>query len=99
MYTFRQIVSSISCQSVVGFLNFFILWFALLDSSFCLLGCGSFHFVPCIPPFLGALICFMIGRVSSFLSSCQACNQIWLKPSFGWWPTHIPVALEFKDDL
>ncbi len=23
---------------------------------FCLLGHGSFHFVPCIPPFLGALV-------------------------------------------
>jgi hypothetical protein len=53
-------------------------------------------FVPCIPPFLGALICFMIGRVSSFLFSCQACNQIWLKPSFGWWPTHIPHEFEGK---
>jgi len=25
---------------------------------FCFLGCGSFHFVPCIPPFLGALVFF-----------------------------------------
>jgi hypothetical protein len=33
---------------------------------FCFLGCGSFHFVPRIPPFLGALVFFMIGRVSSF---------------------------------
>ncbi len=33
---------------------------------FCFLGCGSFHFVPRIPPFLGALVFFMIGKVSSF---------------------------------
>ncbi len=34
---------------------------------FCFLGCGSFHFVPCIPPFCWVLwFCFMIGRVSSF---------------------------------
>ncbi len=35
---------------------------------FCLLGCGSFHFVPFISPFLGALVLFMIGRVSSISS-------------------------------
>ncbi len=35
----------------------FPLWFALLGGSFfCLLGRGSVHFVPCIPPFLGPLI-------------------------------------------
>jgi hypothetical protein len=28
----------------------------------------SFHLVPCIPPFLGAFIFSMIGRVSSSLS-------------------------------
>ncbi len=28
----------------------------LLRCFFCLLGCGSFHFVPCILPFLGALV-------------------------------------------
>jgi hypothetical protein len=33
---------------------------------FCLLGGGSFHFVPCIPPcFFGCFDLFMIGRVSS----------------------------------
>jgi len=35
---------------------------------FCLLGCGSFHFVPFISPFLGALVLFMIGSVSSISS-------------------------------
>ncbi len=32
---------------------------------FCLLGCGSFHFVPCIPPFFGCFGLFLIGSVSS----------------------------------
>jgi len=35
-----------------GFVNLMLpLWFALLGGSFDLLGCGSFHFVPCIPLF------------------------------------------------
>ncbi len=34
---------------------------------FCLLGCGSFHFVPCIPPFFGCFGSFMSDKVSSFL--------------------------------
>ncbi len=29
---------------------------------FLLLGHGSFHFVPCIPPFLGALVYFLLAR-------------------------------------
>ncbi len=33
---------------------------------FCLLGRGSFRFVPCIPPFFGCFDLFMIDRVSSF---------------------------------
>ncbi len=63
MYTFRQIVSSISCQSVVGLLNFFILWFALLDSSFCLLGCGSFHFLFLVFPLFWVLwfVLWLVG--------------------------------------
>jgi hypothetical protein len=41
----------------MGFGNLmFPLWFALLGGFFCLLGHGSFLFVPCIPPFLGALV-------------------------------------------
>jgi hypothetical protein len=31
---------------------------------FCLLGHGFFHFVPCIPPFFGCFVLFMIGKVS-----------------------------------
>ncbi len=34
----------------------FPLWFALLGGSFVFLDCGSFHFVPRIHPFLGALV-------------------------------------------
>jgi hypothetical protein len=50
-----------------GFENLmFPLCFVLLFGSFCLLVCGSFHFVHCIPLFfLGVLCFFMIGRVSS----------------------------------
>ncbi len=32
---------------------------------FCLLGRGSFHFVPCIPPLFGCFGLYLIGRVSS----------------------------------
>ncbi len=39
----------------------------LLGWFFCLLGCGSFHFVPCIPPFFGCFGSFMSDKVSSFL--------------------------------
>jgi hypothetical protein len=42
---------------VVGPLGWFI----------CLLGCESFHFVPCIRPCFGCFDYFMIGKVSSFL--------------------------------
>jgi hypothetical protein len=31
-------------------------WFALLRWFICLLGLESFHFVPCFPPFFGALV-------------------------------------------
>jgi hypothetical protein len=34
----------------------FLLWFALWGWFICLLGRGSFHFVPCILPFFGALV-------------------------------------------
>ncbi len=43
----------------------FPLWFALLGGFFCLLGHGSFHFVPCIILFFGCFSLFMIGKVSS----------------------------------
>jgi hypothetical protein len=46
-----------------------LLWFALLDGSFCLLRSAFFHFVPLYSPLfcsvLGAFGSFMIGRVSS----------------------------------
>jgi hypothetical protein len=87
---FRQIVSSISCQSVAGFLNFSICGspsqVVLLSSwTWVLPFCSLYS-----PFFLGALVFLMIGRVSSFLFSCQACNQIWLSPLFNGGLTHIP---------
>ncbi len=44
----------------------FPLWFAVLLRwfIFCLFRSGSFHLVPCIPPFFGSFGLFMIGRVS-----------------------------------
>jgi hypothetical protein len=44
----------------------FPLWFDLLGGSFCLLGCGSFHFVPCIPPYLGALVFILLAGFHHF---------------------------------
>ncbi len=57
-----------------GFRNLmFPLWFALLGGSFVFLVMG-----PCIPPYLGALVYFTIGRVSSSSPSFDTLN------SFGW---------------
>jgi hypothetical protein len=40
----------------------FLLGFALLGWFICLLGHESFRFVPCIPPFFGALIYLWLVR-------------------------------------
>jgi len=50
------------------FLRWFFLWFTFfLRWFFCLLGCRSFHFVSCIPPFWSALVFKKIDTVSSSL--------------------------------
>jgi hypothetical protein len=40
----------------------------LLRWFFCLFGHGSFHFVPCMPPFLGALVFYDWQSFIIFLS-------------------------------
>jgi len=45
---------------------------------FCLLGCGSFPFVPCLPPYFGCFGLYMIFRVSSLLPESSQSHLLYI---------------------